>query len=411
MPRLATHLKSLAVAAALAAALPGAASAAPKHDGTFTPSGQPARSPPARTARRGSLRRRTNKEFGRIAADGTITEFETPGQAGAGHRPALTDRGPRTPALAGHQRRRDQGRPGGSERRHRHPSGGKIGGSPLDMATDARRQRVGDRHQRRGQGQHRRRSHLRRRPPRRQRPRDRAGRGRPHVVGRLRRQRPSRPPPPARCRRPPRSSTPDRGTPGHRRRSRHPDGLRRAEQPAGPIGPAGGAQFTTDTGGDCGLRDRVRPGRRLLGAALPQGQRRPPDAGRRLHHADLAAGRLGPAPHRRGRRQHPVGDAGAQQADRPHQRRDPAAGRPPGGTTPAAKDTVKPRLAKLKINVAKRRFTVRLSEAASLRVTIEKRTAGKRKGKKCLAPQEGPHGQEVRALREGALLPQGGQGR
>ena len=30
---------------------------------------------------------------------------------------------------------------------------------------------------------------------------------------------------------------------------------------------------------------------------------------------------------------------------------------------------------------------MRLSEAASLRVTIEKRTSGKRKGKKCLAPR------------------------
>ena len=67
----------------------------------------------------------------------------------------------------------------------------------------------------------------------------------------------------------------------------------------------------------------------------------------------------------------------------------PAAPGTGGGTTPP-KDTVKPRLAKLKINVAKRRFAVRLSEAASLRVTIEKRTIGKRKGKKCRARQEGP---------------------
>ena len=53
---------------------------------------------------------------------------------------------------------------------------------------------------------------------------------------------------------------------------------------------------------------------------------------------------------------------------------------------------------------------MRLSEAASLRVTIEKRTAGKRKGKKCLAPK-GPLGQDVHPLREGAFVPQGGQGR
>ena len=44
--------------------------------------------------------------------------------------------------------------------------------------------------------------------------------------------------------------------------------------------------------------------------------------------------------------------------------------------------------------MAKRRFSVRLSEAASLRVTIEKRTAGKRKGKKCLAPKKGRSGKK-----------------
>ena len=84
---------------------------------------------------------------------------------------------------------------------------------------------------------------------------------------------------------------------------------------------------------------------------------------------------------------------------------------PPAGSrrrhhAPVAKDTVKPRLAKLKINVAKRRFSVRLSEAASLRVTIEKRAAGKRKGKKCLAPKKGRSGKKcvrwvkVRAFRK-----------
>ena len=35
---------------------------------------------------------------------------------------------------------------------------------------------------------------------------------------------------------------------------------------------------------------------------------------------------------------------------------------------------------------------MRLSEAASLRVTIDRRTAGKRKGKKCLAPKKGRKG-------------------
>ena len=45
----------------------------------------------------------------------------------------------------------------------------------------------------------------------------------------------------------------------------------------GRISPGGAPLFTTDTGGDAGLRDRVRPGRRLLGAALPQGQHRPAD--------------------------------------------------------------------------------------------------------------------------------------
>ena len=85
---------------------------------------------------------------------------------------------------------------------------------------------------------------------------------------------------------------------------------------------------------------------------------------------------------------------------------DPARPARPGGGAAPPKDTVKPRLAKLKINVAKRRFAVRLSEAASLRVTIEKRTIGKRKGKKCLAAKKGRYGQEcvryvkVRALRK-----------
>ena len=66
----------------------------------------------------------------------------------------------------------------------------------------------------------------------------------------------------------------------------------------------------------------------------------------------------------------------------------------PGVPTKPGADTVKPRLAKLKINVAKRRFAVRLSEAASLRVTIEKRTSGKRRGKKCLAPKKGRSGKK-----------------
>ena len=71
----------------------------------------------------------------------------------------------------------------------------------------------------------------------------------------------------------------------------------------------------------------------------------------------------------------------------------PVTADPIGGLAPP-RDTVKPRLAKLKINVAKRRFSVRLSEAASLRVTIEKRARGKRKGKKCLAPKKGRSGKK-----------------
>ena len=49
---------------------------------------------------------------------------------------------------------------------------------------------------------------------------------------------------------------------------------------------------------------------------------------------------------------------------------------------------------------------MRLSEAASLRVTIERRTYGKRKGKKCLAPKRGRKGKrcvryvKVRSLRK-----------
>jgi virginiamycin B lyase len=76
------------------------------------------------------------------------------------------------------------------------------------------------------------------------------------------------------------------------------------------------------------------------------------------------------------------------------------------GTPGTAADKVKPRLAKLKINVAKRRLSVRLSEAASLRLSIEKRTYGKRKGKKCLAAKKGRKGKrcvryvKVRSLRK-----------
>jgi hypothetical protein len=49
---------------------------------------------------------------------------------------------------------------------------------------------------------------------------------------------------------------------------------------------------------------------------------------------------------------------------------------------------------------------VRLSESASLRVSIEKRAAGKRSGKKCLAPKRGRKGKrcvrwlKVRSLRK-----------
>ena len=47
---------------------------------------------------------------------------------------------------------------------------------------------------------------------------------------------------------------------------------------------------------------------------------------------------------------------------------------------------VKPRLAKLKINVAKRRLSVRLSEAASLRLTIEKPHLRQAQGQEVPAP-------------------------
>ena len=83
----------------------------------------------------------------------------------------------------------------------------------------------------------------------------------------------------------------------------------------------------------------------------------------------------------------------------------PAAPAAPGGGG-AGGDTVKPRLAKLKVNVAKRRLSLRLSEAASLRVTIERRAFGKRKGRKCLAPKKGRRGKrcvryvKVRSLRK-----------
>ena len=80
MPRLATHFKSFAVAAALAAALPGAASAAPVHDGTFTPSGQPVQitTGPDGGAWFGIAGSAPTRSSAASRADGTITEFDTP---------------------------------------------------------------------------------------------------------------------------------------------------------------------------------------------------------------------------------------------------------------------------------------------------------------------------------------------
>lgn len=72
-----TSIKTLAAAAAVAALLPAAASAAPRLDGTFpVDAGQIATGPDG-----GAWFTGGSKKFGRIATDGTITEYDTPNNA------------------------------------------------------------------------------------------------------------------------------------------------------------------------------------------------------------------------------------------------------------------------------------------------------------------------------------------
>ena len=208
------------------------------------------------------------------------------------------------------------------------PSGGKIGGGAEDMAADGDGNvwvidldgvvRVNDRG----------------RAPtfddvtvaRHQRPRDRAGRRRAHVVGRLRRQ---RHPGHHHGRRDHQGHRPDqRRYQGIAAGPGHADGVRpaRATCWAGSS-PGAAPQFTTDTGGDAGFgivfgKDGAYWAPRFpkdnIGRLTPAGGYTTP--------IELPGG-LGPAADRGGRQQHPVGHARDQQADRPHQRRDPAAGR------------------------------------------------------------------------------------
>ncbi|HEX5910987.1 MAG TPA: hypothetical protein VFY44_10860, partial [Thermoleophilaceae bacterium] len=161
----------------------------------------------------------------------------------------------------------------------------------------------------------------------------------------------------------------------------------------GRVGPAGGAQYTTDTGGDAGFGIVLGQDGAYWAPRFPKDSvgRLTPDGGYTTPIA-LPAGS--------GPRRIAAGSGNtlwvtlelSKQIARISGVTPPPAANPGGGGT--AKDTVKPRLARLKVNAAKRRFTVRLSEAASLRVTIEKRTFGKRKGKKCRAAKKGRTGKK-----------------
>jgi streptogramin lyase len=81
------YAKLLVLAAALAL-VPSSAMAAPTLDGTFTPSGQPKFIAPGPDGNVwfGLSGSTTNKEYGKVAPDGTITEYDTPtnGRALAG---------------------------------------------------------------------------------------------------------------------------------------------------------------------------------------------------------------------------------------------------------------------------------------------------------------------------------------
>ena len=184
MTRLTTHLKTAVAAAAVAAVLPAAASAAPKLDGTFPAAADPDRHRPGRRR----LVHRRHQGVRRIAADGTVTDYETPGNSPV---TAITA-GPDTAggptnriwlAYTGGVIKVDPASPNAGVK---HPSA-DISGS-RDMATDRDGNLWVVDGRRAGQGHHRRSPDLRQGRRRQQRPRDRPRRRRPDVVGRLRQQ-------------------------------------------------------------------------------------------------------------------------------------------------------------------------------------------------------------------------------
>lgn len=172
----------------------------------------------------------------------------------------------------------------------------------------------------------------------------------------------------------------------------------------GRVGPAGGAQLTTDTGSDAGFGIvlgtdgaywATRFAKQGLGRLTPGGAYSTPiafPAGSGPRYVATGPNNTLWVTLETSERIARISGVTA-----------PPAGTLGGGTT---RDTVKPRLSKLKVNAAKRRFSVRLSEAASLRVTIERRAFGKRKGKKCRAAKKGRTGKKcvryvkVRSLRK-----------
>jgi len=393
MPRLATHLKSVAVAAALTAALPGAASAAPVHDGTFTPSGQPSQitTGPDGAAWFSLAGSTANKEFGRIAADGTITEFDTPAAQAV---TALTKSGNTLwMGINGGVLKVDPANPNAGVATD---SGGKIGGSPLDMATDG----AGNVWATDANGVVR----VNTGPavPTFDDVTVLGASGREIALGGDGRmwwadfggsaiQATTTGAVPANAKVIDTDAAPQgiASGPGTQMAFGAPNNL------LGRVGPAGGAQYTTDTGGDAGFgivfgQDGAYWAPRFpkdsVGRLTPEGGYTTPislPAGSGPRRIAAAANNTLWVTLELSKQIARI--SGVDPA--------PAAPGTGGGITPP-KDTVKPRLAKLKINVAKRRFSVRLSEAASLRVTIEKRTAGKRKGKKCLAPKKGRSGKK-----------------
>jgi virginiamycin B lyase len=402
MPRLATTIKSFAAAAALAAALPAAASAAPVHDGTFTPSGQPVQitTGPDGAAWFTLAGSTANKEFGRIAADGTITEFDTPAAQNA---TALTAAG--GSIWLGYDSGVIKVDPANPNAGVATPSGAKINGNPLDMAADgAGNVWVVD-----GNGVVR--VNTAAAPTFDDVPSGAGGReialggdGRMWWAdfGGSAIQATTTGAVPATTKVIDTPSAPQgiAAGPGTQMAFGAPNNL------AGRISPGGAAQYTTDTGGDWGF------GIALGADGAYWAPRFPKDSLGRL---TTDGGYTTPItlPAGSGPRRIAAGAGNtlwvtlelSKQIARISGVTAPVA--TPPATPPAApRDTVKPRLARLKVDVAKRRLSVRLSEAASLRVTIEKRTFGKRKGKKCQAAKKGRTGKKcvryvkVRSLRK-----------